>query len=129
MFTSHHLWMIEYAISGRTEQRPDQDENLDGGGEVPVGLLSDQALLQPGSVCRRTVAAAAAVPPARCIQEIQPEAGGCEIHRTVPHRSCLAPAIHLDHAEILDDYFWKMLATGTTKACSDRGNYGEKKKS
>lgn len=56
-----------------TEQRTYEDKNLNGGGEVPVGLLSDEALLvlQLSPLGRW-----AAVPPGRCarrIQEIQPE--------------------------------------------------------
>lgn len=84
-----------------TEQRTYEDEDLDGGGEVPVGLLSDEALLllRPGALGRRTAAAAAAVPPrrrARRVQELQPEVGSCcEIGCTVPDRRSPAATIHV----------------------------------
>lgn len=75
-----------------TEQRTYEDENLDGGGEVPVDLLPDEPLLlvQPGPFGRW-----AAVPrPGGRVLEIQPDVGCCEIDRTV--RRCPAPAIHVE---------------------------------
>lgn len=77
-----------------TEERTYEDENLNGGGEVPIGLLSDEALLlvQPGPLGRW-----APVPPgrrARSVQEIHPEVGYCEIDRSVPDRRSQAPTSH-----------------------------------
>lgn len=56
-----------------TEQRTYEDENLNGGGEVPVGLFSDEALLlvQRGFLGRK-----AAVPPGRRARSVEePEVG------------------------------------------------------
>lgn len=60
-----------------TQKRAYEDEDLDGGGEVPVGLFSVDLLLlhQPGLPCGR---ARAAVPPGRSaggVEELQPEVG------------------------------------------------------
>lgn len=78
-----------------TEQRTYEDENLDGGGEVPVGLVTEEALLlaQSGPLGWR-----AAVPPGRRaggVQEIQPEVGCREIGCTVRDRRSPAPTIHV----------------------------------
>lgn len=89
------VWIVQSMFMWLTEQRTYEDENLNGGGEVPVGLLSDEALLlvQPGPLRRR-----AAVPPgrrARGVQEIQPEVGCCEIGCAVPDRRSPAPTSHV----------------------------------
>jgi len=85
-----------------TEQRTYEDEHLDGGGEVPVGSLSDEEellLLQHGPPARR-----AAVPPprrARRVQEIEPKVCCCEIGATISHRRSPAPTIHVNHPLLL----------------------------
>lgn len=65
-----------FQCEGRlTEQRAYEDEDLNGGAEVPVGLFSDEAplLVQPGTLGRN-----AAVPPGRgagSVEEIHPDVG------------------------------------------------------
>lgn len=78
-----------------TEQGTQEDEDLDGCGEVPVGLLPDDALLllQRWAGARdAAAAAAAAVPAARRVQRLQLQTRqvGC----TVRHHGTATPAIH-----------------------------------
>lgn len=97
---------------------------MNGGGEVPVGLLSDEALLlfQPAPL-----GGWAAVPPgrrARRVQELQPEVGCCcEIGGTVPDRRSPAPAIHCRISPRYPRGFVKraggMSAAGVEEASSD----------
>lgn len=74
-----------------TKKRTYEDEDLDGGGEVPIGLLLDESLrlFQP---C--TPARCAAVPPARRVQQLQPQMGHRKIDRGVPERRGRGSAGH-----------------------------------
>lgn len=93
-----NICSLHYAfmrMSRLTDEWADEDENLNCGGEVPVGLLSDEPLLAISSGPLRR---GAAVPPGRRtrrVQEIRPEVSCCEIGSTVPDRRRPAADVHL----------------------------------